>query len=247
LDNKFITIALTRTGKPAAPYWSLWVCQPVTQVVSTKRKEAMKDILEFLQSGNIAWAFFAIIILWATKIDLPKLFELKRSNKNKDIEDLEKIINSNQFDDCYKEIMRKRLSELVFEKYFGIRADEIKISALMKLHNEHPKEATWLILKRAAPYIQLNDNNELVVEITKYHIFGKYFTQAITFLVAAYALLLFVLGVLIQWSGDKGIIQFGALALGVLAVALLISSTNWPLEAAEKIKSLIEKYHQNQS
>jgi len=207
----------------------------------------MKDILEFLQSGNIAWASVAIIILWATKIDLPKLFELKRSNKDKDIESLERIINSNQFDDDYKEVMRKRLSELVFEKHFGIRADEIKISALMKLHNKYPKEATWLILKRAAPYTQLNDNNELVVEITKHHIFEKYFTQIMMFLVAGYALLLFILGILTQWSDGKGIIQFGALALGVLATALLVSSNNWPLEAAEKLKSLIEKYHQNQS
>jgi len=207
----------------------------------------MKDILEFLQSGNIAWAFVAIIILWATRIDLFKLFDLKRSNKDKDIESLEKVISSNQFDDYYKEVMRKRLSELVFEKHFGIRVDEIKISALMKLHNQYPREATWLILKRAAPYIQLNDNNELAVEITKYHIFGKYFTQVMTFLVAAYALLLFILGIFIQWSNGNGIIQFGALALGVLAVALLVSSNNWPLEAAEKVKSVIEKYDQNQS
>ncbi len=202
----------------------------------------MKDILEFLQSGNIAWAFVAIIILWATKIDFPKIFELKRSSKDKDIESLEKIINSNQFDDDYKEVMRKRLSELVFEKHFGIRADEVKISALVKLHNEHPKEATWQILKRAAPYTQLNDNNELIVEITKYHIFEKHFTQVMTFLVAAYALLLFMLGILTQWSDGKGIIQFGALALCIFAIALFVSSNNWPLQAADKLKNLIKNH-----
>jgi hypothetical protein len=201
----------------------------------------MKEILEFLQSGNVAWAFVTIAVLWASKLDILKVFDLRRLNKDKEIESLEKIVSSDHFDEAYKEVMKKRLAELLFEKHFGIVADETKRNALINFHMNNAKEATWLIIKRAAPYINVNDNNEIHVEIKRSHKAEKYFNLGVTLFIGGYALLLFIVGILSQWSEGKGVIQFGALALGIFVVAMFFSTMNWPYQAAEKIKDLVQK------
>ncbi|MFM9269750.1 hypothetical protein ACJ7V3_05765 [Halomonas elongata] len=201
----------------------------------------MKEILEFLESGSIGWAFVVLILIWVTQLDILKIFDMRSSSKDKKIDGLEDALASDHLDDVFKDLMKERLAELVFERHFGIFTDEEKRNVLIAIHNADPRKANWTVLRRAHPYIHVLEDGGVDVVITRGNKIERFFVKGVTLLIGAYAVLLFLLGLVNQWVEGQGIIQFGALGLAVLALALFFSSIDWPYQAAATVKGVLSK------
>ncbi|MGQ0333203.1 hypothetical protein [Halomonas elongata] len=199
----------------------------------------MKEILEFLESGSVGWAFVVLILVWVMKLDALKIFDMRSSYKDNKINGLEDALASDHLDDVLKGLMKKRLAELVFERHFGIFTDEEKRKALIAIHNAAPRKANWTVLRRAHPYIHVREDGVADVVLTRKNKVERFMAKGVTLLIGGYAALSFLLGIIIHWVEGQGVIQFSALALAVFAIALFFSSIDWPYQAAATVKEVL--------
>ena len=186
-------------------------------------------------------AFLALAVYYVLKKEPFKVFAHFSQKREKEHTLAKELLEADKLTKEANEFLRDHLEHFAFKRYYGISADAEMRSALIKFQKKHQRELAWSQVRRAYTNIRL-EGSKVVASLSWLDHALRWLVTTLCWLVGAYAV--FVIAIAILSVNELDRTRFFALtatALGLLLVAILFSSMNWPYHNTREVIRLSKK------
>lgn len=201
----------------------------------------INEFIQNINAGNLWVGFLVLAIFYIIKKEPFKIFTHLSKQKIKDIDQAKSLLEIEKLSKKSNELIREHIESYAFKKYYGINTHKKMRETLLNFHQKHQDKISWIELKRAFQYIELEDSKIKIV--LKWHSqAGSWVISILSWVIALYSLSVIVLAFLIRSGTPLQFFTLTFLALLLLASSLFFSSLDWPYKSAIKIKEINEKH-----
>lgn len=199
--------------------------------------ELIQGFIDNLNAGDVWYGFLMLAVFYILKKEPFKVFAHFSEKKDNDLSQAQSLLASDKLSNDTDELLREHVEREVFSKYYGIRAGKEMRAAMLKCFKKNENEIGWHDLRRAYPYIKL-DERVLKVSLRWWDHVMRWLVTGLSWLMGAYAILVLVVAVVSRAEDQLQFFGLTIMAIFLLALAVFFSTLNWPFHSARKISQV---------
>ncbi|WP_351189321.1 hypothetical protein [Shewanella sp. TB4-MNA-CIBAN-0142] len=205
--------------------------------------EFMKALTDVMETPY-GWIILAVILIWfLLNKDLSRFLNIFETKEKKRLDKLEVYVNNKEAaNNEALEVIKDLRDAHYFKVATDIYAEKSLRDSLINLHKKTSHTINWINIKRAMPYINADSTSTVSIrDQSRSEKFGYFYNLFTGWLFLGFAV---ALSLVFIFSNDRVLSQFAlwiASTLFCAFFAMFAFSQNFPIRAAKKIKTELEK------
>jgi hypothetical protein len=206
-------------------------------------QQLLKKIIDDISNGNFQDAFLLILTAAIGLIFTFgfRFYKHRLERHDKDMEIKISLVNSNILDVGTSEAIKEGISKIIFKKSYGIYADYQRRLALIEFMKAHQLVVSWHQTRQAAKYLIVDNHKNIHVEVPQADRISYFFLLAASAFYFFSGVLVLAIAILFQFGANQIFAKLVLSGAIFVVTGALLSTLNFPLQSANKIKKILEQ------